>query len=262
MDCKQALARLPAHLDRELGESDAREMDQHLHACPACQREFVRQMTLRNAVRQHASYFAAPAGLESRILSALPGAHDTQREPASPRWYQGAWNWLNVGSVLASLLVLAWSAGLYLATPTSNALLAEEVMSSHVRSLMVNHLADVASTDQHTVKPWFDGKLDFAPVVNDFAAQGFPLIGGRLDYLDQRAVAALVYRHRLHLINVYSWPAAKPGQTAPQTLSIRGYHLVHWREAGMVYWMVSDLDERDLLVLADRLQKAAQVPPP
>ena len=259
MDCKRTLALLPAHVDQELGLPEVKELDDHLQTCPACHSAFVSQTTLRAAIKQRATYFQAPIDLESRIRAALPKETDAQpgRAKQGPR-YWGAWNWMNVGSVLASLVVLIWSAGLYLATPSPNQRLAEEVVSSHVRSMMVNHIADVASSDQHTVKPWFNGKLDFSPIVNDLSTQGFPLIGGRLDYLDHRSVAALVYRHRLHLINVYIWPAAKERQTAIQTASIQGYHLVHWSEEGMRYWLISDLDPQDLMALARILQAQAQ----
>lgn len=119
---------------------------------------------------------------------------------------------------------------------------------------MVNHIADVASSDHHTVKPWFNGKLDFSPAVNDLTAQGFPLVGGRLDYLDHRSVAALVYRHRQHLINVYVWPNVNKQNVTVKTLSSQGYQLVHWADGGMVYWVVSDLNPRELMVLARILQ--------
>ena len=262
MDCKRTLELLPAHLDQELGLPESSEMDQHLQTCAACHREFVSQSALRDAVRQHATYFQAPGDLESRISAALPVEPEIATATANRRpWQWGSWNWLNAGTALVSLIALVWSAGLYLATPSPNELLAEEVLSSHVRSLMVNHIADVASSDQHTVKPWFDGKLDFSPTVTDLTAQGFPLIGGRLDYLDHRAVAALVYRHRLHLINVYIWPAANERQTALRTLSMQGYHLLHWSEAGMVYWMISDLDPHELMTLARILQAQAQPAP-
>jgi anti-sigma factor RsiW len=262
MDCKRTLALLSAHLDQELGLSESSEIDQHLQTCAACHNAFANQSAVHDAVKQRATYFQAPIDLESRISAALPlepgiAAATAKRRP----WQWGSWNWLNAGTMLASLVALVWSAGLYLATPSPNELLAEEVVSSHVRSLMVNHLADVASSDQHTVKPWFNGKLDFSPIVKDLAAQGFPLVGGRLDYLDHRAVAALVYRHRLHLINVYIWPAANRRQTALHTLSIQGYHLLHWSEAGMVYWMISDLDPHDLMALARILQSQAQRAP-
>lgn len=254
MNCKRTLELLPAHLDQELGLSESSEIDQHLQICAACHNAFVSQSALRDAVKQHATYYQAPVDLGSRINAALPEYEEADVPAKRRSWRWGSWDWFSAGSLLASLLVLIWSAGLYLATPSPNELLAEEVLSSHVRSLMVNHIADVASSDQHTVKPWFDGKLNFAPTVRDLADQGFPLVGGRLDYLDHRSVAALVYRHRLHLINVYIWPAAGHRQTPVRTLSIQGYHLIHWHEAGMVYWMISDLDPRDLMTLAHILQ--------
>ncbi|MDR3391475.1 MAG: anti-sigma factor [Sulfuriferula sp.] len=261
MDCKQTLKLLTAYGDQELGLSEAEEIDQHLSACLACQNAFIIQSELRDAVKLHATYFQAPDGLEDRIKATL--AVEQQLPAIQPKrpWRLSFWNWFNVGATSVSLIALICSAALYLATPSSDDLLAEEVVSSHVRSLMANHLADVASSDQHTVKPWFNGKLDFAPCVNDLTAQGFPLIGGRLDYIDQHAVAALVYRHHLHPINVYMWPAVDARQIAIHTLSIHGYHLAHWNEAGMIYWMISDLDTRELLALAHILQAQAQCAP-
>lgn len=208
-------------------------------------------------MKKHATYYRAPAQLEARIKAALP-----QEAKQRKRWLRWTWNprWLNVGAAFASVFAVAWTITLYFSVPSADELLADDVISSHVRSLMVNHLADVASSDQHTVKPWFNGKLDFSPTVTDFTAQGFPLVGGRLDYLDRRPVAALVYRHRLHLINVYEWPAAGEEPAAMRTLSRQGYHLVHWAQGDMAYWVVSDLDARELMNLVSIVQ--AQGKPP
>ena len=267
MDCKQTLELLPAHLDRELGLPESLEIEQHLQACASCQKELAGQNVLRAAIKKNAVYFDAPGHLENRIRAALPPANGkaNQGRPEKSGWGPfGTWSWLNAGLTFATVAALTLSASLYLTVPTPNELLAEEVVASHVRSLMVSHLADVASSDRHTVKPWFNGKLDFSPTVNDLTTQGFPLVGGRLDYLDHRPVAALVYRHRQHLINVYMWPAGPTGvstsgrQTTAKTLSSQGYHLINWVEGGMVYWVISDLEARELMALADILRTQAR----
>jgi anti-sigma factor RsiW len=131
------------------------------------------------------------------------------------------------------------------------------VVASHIRSLMLNHLSDVASTDQHTVKPWFDGKLDFSPVVEDFASKGYPLVGGRLDYLNKQPVAALVYQRAKHIINLFSWPDDRPDlKEALQTATLQGYHLIHWVQGGSNYWAVSDLNESELTAFVQLLESA------
>lgn len=250
MECKETLELLPAHLDRELGLPEAMAIDKHLQTCPACQRELVNQSTLSAALKKHATYFSAPDELKARILDALPPENKSQSAAARRvRAWVRSWSWLSFGTALASVVALVWSAGLYLATPSAQDLLADEVVASHVRSLMLDHIADVASSDRHTVKPWFNGKLDFSPPVIDLSAQGFPLVGGRLDYVDHRPVAALVYRRRQHLINVYIWPIIHKQQAATKTMSSQGYHLLHWVEAGMAYWVVSDLNTAELSLL-------------
>lgn len=257
MDCKETRDLLPAHADRELGLRDAAEIDRHLQTCPACQGELARQNALRAVVKKHATRFAAPPQLESRIQAAL-----TSESPLVPvKKWTWHWSWLNAGAALASIFALVWSIGLYLAVPSVDDLLADEVVSSHVRSLMVNHIADVASSDQHTVKPWFNGKLDFSPTVTDFTAQGFPLVGGRLDYLHGRAVAAVVYRHRQHLINAYVWPASAGAKdSAVQTLTRNGFNVARWKQNGMAYWVISDLNPHDLMTLVQMLRNTDGVP--
>ena len=132
-------------------------------------------------------------------------------------------------------------------------ILIQEVVSGHVRSMMANHLSDVVSTDQHTVKPWFAGKLDFSPIVKNLAESGFPLIGGRLDYIGSRPVAALNYRHNQHLINVFEWPAGVNENPTPKLIARRGYQLYRWTKNGMNYWAISELNAVELQVFVGLL---------
>jgi len=169
------------------------------------------------------------------------------------------WRWLNLGGALAVVVAVAWSVGLYMMLPAAGDRLTDEVVSSHVRSLLSDHLVDVASSDQHTVKPWFNGKLDFAPLVRDLTADGFPLVGGRIDYLDHRPAAALVYRSRAHPINVFVLPApgSAPRDASATTRSHQGYNIVNWTRDGIAFWAVSDADAAGLVKLAELLKAPA-----
>ena len=160
---------------------------------------------------------------------------------------EASWSWLALAAAIILAAVIAWNVLPALQRPGADQFLATQLIASHVRSLMANHLADVASTDQHTVKPWLDAKLDFAPPVADLANAGFPLIGGRLDYLDNRPVAALIYQRRKHFINLFVWPASDASRRTKATeISRQGYHLLHWIEGDFNYWAVSDVNKEDL----------------
>lgn len=162
------------------------------------------------------------------------------------------WRWVAVAASLALVSVLTWRVALFLPTETADDRLIQEVTASHVRSLMVSHLVDIPSSDRHVVKPWFTGKLDFAPSVADLTEQGFPLVGGRLDYVNGRAVAGLVYKRREHVINVFLWPSAAAVET--RLLAHQGYQLVCWTQSGMTYWAISDLNSRELQEFVHHIQ--------
>jgi anti-sigma factor RsiW len=240
MEHKEAIELLPAYLDQELGISDAMAVERHISSCSECQREFAEQCGVSAQLKKNAAYFKAPPYLAQRIKIALP--RDRSFSTPFKGWN---FNWLNAGAVMLTLLAVVWSEGLYLTLPSAQERLMEELISSHIRSLQVDHLSDVVSSDKHTVKPWFNGKLDFSPAVIDLATQGFPLVGGRLDYLDGRTVAVLIYRHNQHPINLYVWPSTDK-DAAPQFLGRQGYHLIRWAAGGMNYWAVSDLATTEL----------------
>ena len=240
MDHKDAIELLPAYLDQELGISDSIAVERHLGDCDECQHEYAIQSSISEQIKSNAINFKASTQLAHRIEINLP----YEREVAT-RFVGWNFTWLNVGAVMVSLLAVVWSGVLYLALPTAQERLTEEIVSSHVRSLQVDHISDVVSTDKHTVKPWFNGKLDFSPPVIDLSSQGFPLVGGRLDYLDEHTVAVLIYRRNQHPINLFIWPTAS-SDLVPKSQSRHGFHLLSWCAGGMNYWAVSDLAASEL----------------
>jgi len=262
MNCQETRVLLHAFLDDELDPVRSLSVQSHLDACPDCAREHAAQRSLRAALRDEALYFRSPEGFESRVRAALASQGAIERRAGWPSavgaLLRMRWAWLPAGAAVALLAVIVITIGRF-GTPapgsTADDLLGREVVASHVRSLMANHLTDVPSSDQHTVKPWFNGRLDFSPPVKDLAGEGFALMGGRLDYLAGRSVAALVYQRRLHVINLMIWPA--PGEPdRPLTVGTRqGYHLLHWTRDGMSYWAVSDLNEDEMKQFVGLVQR-------
>lgn len=248
MEHEEAEQLLPAYVDQELDVIDALALEDHLQACTACRRELEEQRGASRQARLGARYFEAPPALRAHLADVVPGAA-VPRVPAVPRRIY----WTQALAACALLAALALGLGLYRAGAHD---LGGELLASHVRSLQVDHLADVASSDRHTVKPWFIGKLDFAPPVVDLAAQGFPLVGARLDYVGGRNVAVLVYRRSRHPINVYVWPGADLPAT-PETVRVQGYRLVRWSAGGMDYAALSDVAEGDLAQFVAELRKQA-----
>ncbi|OXJ20402.1 anti-sigma factor [Burkholderia sp. AU6039] len=275
MDCNEARALLDADVDRELSAPDALRVQQHVEGCEVCRRERARIVTLVQAVRQ-ADYHRAPDALRASILASLPAAADAPgREQAQPqpeprsrpqprprgrRWF----SWLTdqggaarpasagMGPRVAALPGLGWGVALLVALAAAGGMTlsarhadtdrtVDELVSSHVRADLSARDIDVISTDRHTVKPWFNGRIDYAPPVEDLAAAGFALVGGRLDYVGRRRVAVLVYRYRQHVIDVYVRPAGE-GPGAPYTTVSQGYALDRWEAAGMTWWAVTDAE--------------------
>jgi anti-sigma factor RsiW len=281
MDCNEARALLDADVDRELSAPDALRVQQHVEGCDACRRERERIVALARAVRQ-ADYHRAPDALRASILAGLPAAASeqdqahgsTRAEPAPagaaarPRAGSGGRRWFawpagrgasarpastGPGPRVAALPGLGWGVALAVALAAAAGMalsarhagtdqIVDELVSSHVRAGLSARDIDVISTDRHTVKPWFNGRLDYAPPVEDLSASGFPLAGGRLDYVGRRRVAVLVYRYRQHVIDVYVRPAGEGRQRAPYATVSQGYALDRWDAAGMTWWAVTDAE--------------------
>jgi anti-sigma factor RsiW len=241
---------LTAYLDGELDLTSALAFERHLEECPSCAQALEAQRALREAIATAGLRFRPTPAQTRRLRQAVTA------EAAPSRWI--SWPQLQAIAALLLVAVASWSLG-RVWPPRSAPDLSEQIVSSHVRSLLAGHPADVISTDQHTVKPWFTGKLDYSPVVVDLAAQGFPLTGGRLDYLGNHPVAALVYRADRHVINLFTWPAAyTPDGTGPEPIAsaLQGFHLLHWTQGGMTYWAVSDAGEERLRLLARLLRSS------
>jgi anti-sigma factor RsiW len=244
MSCEEVCEFLDAYVDRELDVKSSSQFDRHLTECAACRARHDRYAQMRSSVQSHMEYFHAPEQFEQKLRARLFPLERDESSPTRQTWTPHWRAWAMAASVIAVLLstVVLFQ---MLRRGSRSEMVAQQVVSSHIRSLLANHLSDVVSTDQHTVKPWFSGKLDFAPVVKDLSSKGFPLVGGRLDYLDDRAVAALVYKRRQHTINLFLWPS-QASDSGPLLSTIRGYNLVHWTHSHMTYWAVSDVNAGDL----------------
>jgi len=250
VSCQETQDLIHGYIDGELDLVRNLEIERHLQACQSCSQAHRDQQALRSTITTGTPYYRAPARLRTRVLSAVRKANNPEVFPHIMSWKTPrimSWRWLSIGASLAAVAILAWILAPILTRPSADELVAREIISAHVRSLMASHLTDVSSSDQHTVKPWFNGKLDFSPPAKDLTDQGFPLVGGRLDYINDRPVAALVYRRQQHFINLFIWPSAQGSEKAKTEPAPRqGYHLFRWTTSGMTYWAVSDLNEREL----------------
>jgi anti-sigma factor RsiW len=246
VNCREVEDLLGAYLDGELEPAVSASVRGHVDACAACRQRLANLESIGRMVRR-APYYQAPETLRARLTPARPRSTATSHLLA---WAAAA---VIVASLTGSILLVRWSTRAARVDPVDA--VAQEVVSSHVRALMGEHLFDVRSTDQHTVKPWFLGKLDFSPPVTDLAQAGFPLTGGRLDYVAGRPVAALVYTRRQHTINVFVWPEASDAVRSSDARAIRGFHVRHWTRGGMTCWAVSDVNDADLDQFVHALQQ-------
>ncbi len=249
MSCGEARELMHAYLDGELDFVASLGVERHIEGCAECTASFSRLRTLQSLLRDPELQYQPSASLRKTVEGKSLDRRRTGAATPRAAWWPG----LRLSTAAAFLALILLTAGLLWILPRSRPpeLIASEVLASHVRSLMADHLTDVGSTDQHTVKPWFSGKLDFSPPVTDLAPDGYPLAGGRLDFIQGRPVAALVYRRRQHAINLFVWPSESPDANVSQsTRTQQGYHLISWTKSGMKWWAVSDLNASELETFA------------
>ena len=229
---------LHAFVDGELDLANTRETERHLQSCADCRGTERAIRELRSALTSDATAYRAPAHLRRNVRAALRREAKSSRQTLSP--------WLMFATGAAFAAVILGFALFQTTRATRTNAIVDQVVANHVRSLLAVQLVDVVSSEQHTVKPWFDGKIDFAPEVRDLSANGFPLVGGRLDYLDGKTVAALVYQRNKHPINLFITPEPTSRSNSPTVITRRGYNVFSWTNNGMKYWAVSDLNQAEL----------------
>src|SRR6202789_3901401 len=243
MICDRAGAVVHGYFDNELDAAGAAEFERHLEQCSDCVYALEDMEALRSSMGLAQLYERAPTSLRKNIVASLGPERPV---PAVPS--RTAWRWLAVAAAILLIAYASWRATSVGWSGSYDGVLAAEIVDAHLRSLQPGHLTDVISTDQHTVKPWFDGKIDFAPPVQDFASDGFPLQGGRLDVVGGRTVAALVYGRRKHFVSVFIWPTTEKDE-GPRTGSQQGYNWINWRKNGMEFYAVTDAAAPDLTQL-------------
>ncbi|MEO9189927.1 MAG: anti-sigma factor [Acetobacteraceae bacterium] len=240
MECDRAARFLAGFADGALGPWRRWRLARHVDACAPCAGRLEELRAMSTALREHLDYHRAPPGLAARIGTSL--AREPGIAPARRRLVWPSFAGAGLGGALAGALLM-----MLLIQPGPSQPMLNALIDSHVRSLMADHLTDVLTSDRHTVKPWLSARIDVSPPVVDLAAQGFPLIGGRLDYIDGHRAAVVVYRHDKHIINMFTWASPGRPDAPPRTEARQGFNIVSWRAGGITYNAVSDLEADQLM---------------
>lgn len=249
---------LHGFIDGELDSTNATRFEAHLATCGDCTREMEEALMVKRLAGREGVKWRAPDAVHARIQTALALEQVMMaRAMAATIQTEGPWlrlwRFVRQWSFVPSIAALAASLMLVLNLPQQGQMIEDQLLASHVRSMLADHLTDVLTSDQHTVKPWFSGKIDFSPPVVDLAAQGFPLVGGRVDYLNGRVVAALIYHRHGHIINLFIWPGSPAARSNAEK---EGYNFAEWYADGLVFWAVSDVSASDLSAFRDDFSRA------
>jgi anti-sigma factor RsiW len=251
VNCSETKNLCHAYADGELDLVRSLEVEQHLQSCSTCAGVHRDLQALRDALHAAPLTFKPPADLRGRIRSAVrqaSGARQVSRMPS--------WRWAAVAASLAAVLLLGWIFAHFWSGRFTEEALTKEIASSHIRALLDGHLVVIPSSDRHQVKPWFNDKLGYSPPVKDLARpDDFTLLGGRRDYVDNRAVATLVYRRREHMIDLYIWPTEGVPDSPESEQTYQGYNLIHWTKGQMTFWAVSDLNSAELREFVQAYQR-------
>jgi anti-sigma factor RsiW len=247
LDCAQLRTVIEYYADGEVDALTGTTIESHLAQCAGCRDALERLRSLSLLIREAAPYHAAPDRVARQVRASVHD-QDTPSRRATGTW----WGWLRPAALVAATAVVTWFAAPQLKGPPASELLAEAVIGGHSRATLTGHGTDVASSERHTVKPGLSSKLDFSPPVANLEAEGFPLAGARLDYVDRRPVAVLVYRRRQHVIDLFVWPDDEQSAPTSLALSKRGYQVLHWTDRGMRFWAVSDLNAAELKTFAEQ----------
>ena len=252
MTHEEASRLLHPYDDGELDPAKTLELEAHLAGDPAARAACERLREMSAAIRGKAEYYSAPDALAARLRASVPAVPD-----ASPSW-AGWRGWLKPAAAFAAAAAITWVAAIGYLRPGADERIAQETLAGHVRATLANRLYDVASSDQHTVKPWLSARLAFSPPVTDFSGYGFELVGGRVDYVDGQSVAVLVYKRRQHMIDVFVWPAA--ADAGERTTTRDGFNIERFARNGMTFWLVSDLSRNELGDLANLIAERSAAP--
>ncbi|WP_407175876.1 anti-sigma factor family protein [Bradyrhizobium sp. STM 3562] len=250
MTCEEAEILIHALIDGELDASHAREVEAHVAACTHCAAALAAYRQMSQAIAGAALRYTAPESLRRRVDAALPKA--TAAAPSRRLVLRG----FAMGSAVSALAATGLVA--IVLREDDEQRIMSEIVSAHLRSLQAGHLTDVLSTDQHTVKPWFNGRIDVAPPVIDLTAQGFTLIGGRLDYVDARPIGAVVYKRRAHVINLFVAQTANTEHRAARTETLQGYNIRTWSDRGLNFWAISDIGADELAEFSEKFEAATR----